>query len=177
MAETRQVTPAVEPGDTEEMVLRITADKGGREIAINRVLDARRESVWRAMTDPTLLQRWWGPKDLQTTIEKFEARPGGIWRILQRDGAGKEYGFHGVFHDIEPMERIVQTFEYEGAPGHVSLQTTTLEGRNGKTVVDTMSVFQSDEDRDAMIAAGMERGVRESIERLLDLLDELEESD
>ncbi len=173
MAESKQGVDAVESGETQEMVLRMTAEKGGREISMVRIFDAPKNAVFQSMTDPALIQRWWGPRDLATTVEKFEARPGGVWRIVQRDPTGKEHGFHGVFHEVVPNERIVQTFEYEGTPGHVALQTDLIEERSGKTVVNTVTVFQSPEDRDGMIASGMERGAKESTERLNDLLDEI----
>ena len=177
MDETKQPEMAVEPGETQEMVLKITAEKGGREIYQTAVLDAPRDLVFRAHTDPTLIQRWWGPRELLTTVEKFDLRPGGVWRIIQRDPKGKEYGFHGVFHEVVPSERIVQTFEYEGMAGHVALQTITFEEKSGKTVANNLAIFQMPEDRDGMIASGMERGAKEGIERLLDLLDELQVSD
>lgn len=177
MAESNRTEMAIEPGETEELVLRMTAEKGGREISQTLVIDAPRELVYRAHTDPTLVPRWWGPKDLSTTIEKLDLRPGGIWRFIQRDPQGNSYGFHGVYHEVTPMERIIQTFEYEGTPGHAALQTVTFEEKSGKTVVTTSMVFQTPEDRDGMIATGAERGAREGTERLLDLLDELMNSD
>lgn len=70
----------------------------------------------------------------------------------------------------------VQTFEFEGAPGHVKLDTTTLERRGGKTLVRTVSAFPSVDDRDAMITSGMERGTRDSGERLAELLATLQAS-
>ncbi|MGI8623559.1 MAG: polyketide cyclase, partial [Solirubrobacteraceae bacterium] len=70
-------------------------------------------------------------------------------------------------------DRIVQTFEYEGAPGHVSLDTLILTGTGGRTLARSISVFQSVEDRDAMVASGMERGVREGYERLAEPLDRI----
>lgn len=167
----------VESGETEEMVLKMTAEKGGREVTMMRIFDAPRDLVFKAHTDPSLIQRWWGPRDLATTVEKFEARPGGIWRIIQRDAKGTEHGFHGVFHDILPSVRIIQTFEYEPMPGHVSFQTDSFEEKSGKTVVNSVTVFQTPEDRDGMVASGMERGAKESYERLADLLDELQEAD
>jgi uncharacterized protein YndB with AHSA1/START domain len=90
---------------------------------------------------------------------------------MHRDADGNEAAFHGVFHGTpSPENGIVQTFEFEGAPGHVSLETLTLEERGGKTLVRTNDVFQSVEDRDAAIASGMESGINESMERLDELL-------
>ena len=75
----------------------------------------------------TLIPQWWGPARFTTTIDKLDVRPGGSWRFVQRDAAGNEYAFHGVYHEVVSPERIVDTFEFEGMPGHVSLETTTLK--------------------------------------------------
>jgi len=176
MTDMKKAESGTESGEADEMVLKITAERGGREIIEQMVFDAPRDLVFRAHTDPVLVQRWWGPKELVNTVEKFEARTGGVWRIIQRDPKGNEYGFHGVFHDIVPNERVVRTFEYEGVPGHAALESSMFENRGGKTIVNSITVFQRPEDRDGMIGSDMERGVRESMERLLDLLDELQET-
>jgi len=67
----------------------------------------------------------------------------------------------------------VQTFEFEGVPGHVCLETLTMTEHEGRTLVRTVSSFQSVEDRDAMVASGMERGVRDSDDRLDELVERL----
>jgi len=143
---------------------------GKQEYRSTRMFDAPRELVFRAFTDPDLVQRWWGPRRLTTIIEQMEARPGGRWRYLNRDSAGHEFGFHGVYHDVVAPERIVQTFEFEGTPGHVLLQTMTFESVSGRTRLRQHAVFESVEDRDAMVQAGMEEGASESMDRLAELL-------
>jgi len=148
----------------------ITAEPGMPLITITRDFDAPRDMVFRAHIDPELLVQWLGPRDLTTTIDRYDARDGGTWRYVQKDADGNEYGFHGVFHGTPSPDAIVQTFEFEGVPGHVMLDTTTLEQRDGRTLMRTVSSFQSVEDRDAMIASGMERGVRDSGDRLAELL-------
>jgi uncharacterized protein YndB with AHSA1/START domain len=148
----------------------ITAEPGMPLITITREFDAPRDLVFRAHVDPELLVQWLGPRDLTTTIDCYDARDGGTWRYVQKDADGNEYGFHGVFHGTPAPEAIVQTFEFEGVPGHVMLDTTTLEQRDGRTLMRTVSSFQSVEDRDGMIASGMERGVRDSGDRLEELL-------
>jgi uncharacterized protein YndB with AHSA1/START domain len=153
---------------------QITAEPGMPLIIITREFDAPRDLVFRAHTDPDLLVQWLGPRDLALTIEQYDVRDGGQWRYVSIDGQGNAYGFHGVFHGDPSPQAIVQTFEFEGAPGHVKLDTTTLEQRGGKTLVRTVSAFPSAEDRDAMIASGMERGVRDSDERLAELLAKLQ---
>ena len=154
----------------------ITAESGIPMIIITREFDAPRDLVFRAHTEPDLLVRWLGPRDLTTTIDRYEARNGGTWRYLQTDAEGNTYGFHGVFHGDPSPDGIVQTFEFEGASGHVCLQTATMAERGGKTLVRTVSAFQSVEDRDAMVASGMERGVHDSGERLAELLARLQTS-
>ena len=86
------------------------------------------------------------------------------------DAEGNEYAFKGVYHDIVAPERVVQTFEFEGVPGHVSLDTATLEEIDGKTKFVAVSVFQSIEDRDGMVQSGMEGGARETYDRLAEVI-------
>jgi uncharacterized protein YndB with AHSA1/START domain len=152
----------------------ITAEPGKQEIIITRTFDAPRELVFKAYTDPKLIAKWWGPKRLTTTVDKMDARPGGLWRFVHRDTQGNEYAFHGVYHDSVPPERLVYTFEFEGAAGHVSLETGTFEEHGGKTTFRGKSVFQSAEDRDAMINSGMEQGLTETMNRLTELLEDMQ---
>jgi uncharacterized protein YndB with AHSA1/START domain len=154
----------------------ITADPGIPMIIITREFDAPRELVFRAHTEPDLLVQWLGPRDLTTTVDGYEARNGGTWRYTQNDAQGNSYGFHGVFHGDPSPDAIVQTFEFEGAPGHVCLQTATLAERGGKTLVRTVASFQSVDDRDAMVDSDMEHGVHDSGERLAELLARLQDS-
>ena len=114
--------------------------------------------------------QWWGLRGSETDVDELEARPGGRWRFVQRYGNGGEDGFHGVFHDAVASERIIYTFEYEGIPGHVLLETITLEERDGRTHMTDSSVFQSVADRDGMLQSGMESGAAESMDRLEEYL-------
>jgi uncharacterized protein YndB with AHSA1/START domain len=155
---------------------QITAEPGMSQITVTREFDAPRDLVFRAHTDPELLVQWLGPRDLALTVERYDVRDGGRWRYVHTDREGNTYGFHGVFHGDPSPQVIVQTFEFEGAPVHVKLDTTTLEQSGDKTLARTISAFSSVDDRDAMIAAGMERGVRDSAERLEELLAKLQAS-
>ncbi len=149
----------------------IIIEPNSQEIRINTTYNAPRELVFKAYTDPDLIPQWYGPRYLTTEIDKLEARAGGQWRFLNRDPEGNVYAFHGVYHDVVAPERIVQTFEYEGMPGHVVLETAVFEDLGGgKTRVETQSIFQSIEDRDGMAASGMEVGINEGYERLNELL-------
>jgi uncharacterized protein YndB with AHSA1/START domain len=100
----------------------------------------------------------------------MDVRPGGAWRFVQRDPDGNEFAFNGVYHEVLPPERLVYTFEFEGVPGHVLLETVTFEELDGKTRLTDRSVFQTVEDRDAMVQSGMESGAKEAMDRLAELL-------
>ena len=147
----------------------IIAEPGKQELFITREFDAPRELVFKAFTDPKLLEKWLGPKDLTMKVDKMEVKAGGTYRYTHSDAKGNVYGFRGVIHEIEKPERVIQTFEFEGLPekGHVTLDTARFEELPGnRTKVIAQSVFQSVADRDGMIKAGMERGVVDSHERL-----------
>jgi uncharacterized protein YndB with AHSA1/START domain len=104
------------------------------------------------------------------TVDRWDPQDGGAWRYIHRDDAGNEFAFHGVFHGAPSPAGMVQTFEFEGAPGHISLDWIEFEDRGETTIVHTHSVHQSVAARDAMIAAGMASGVIEGYERLDELL-------
>jgi uncharacterized protein YndB with AHSA1/START domain len=151
----------------------VYAEPGKHDVRMTRVFDAPPALVYRAWTDPALVRQWMGPARLTWTACDMDVRPGGSWRWVQTDDSGS-YGFHGVYHDVAAPERIVQTFEFEGAPGHVSLESALFEPQGGKTLVTMHSVYQSVEDRDAMAAAGMEEGMNEGFDRLDAILKELQ---
>lgn len=149
----------------------IDAPSGLPFIDVVREFDAPPAAVYRAYTDPELVVQWLGPRQYDTELLRFDARDGGSWAFVQRDAQGNEYRFRGVFHSTVPGERIVQTFEFEGAPGQVNLESTTFEAVDGRTRLVTHTAFQSVEARDQMIANGMEHGVIDSMTRLEELLD------
>lgn len=140
-------------------------EPGKQEVVLMRAIDAPASRVFKAYTDPAIIPKWWGPSALTTEVEMLEAREGGRWRIIQKDKKGGTYAFHGVYHEVSPG-RIIDTFEFEGMPGHVALETVTFEERAGKTLIVARTVFQSVADRDGMAASGMESGVREGMDRL-----------
>jgi len=152
---------------------RITAEPGVPIIEVTRELAAPRELVFRAWTEPDLLVQWLGPRRLTMEVDRYEVRDGGRWRYVHREADGGEHWFHGVFHGTPSPVASVQTFEYEGAPGHVSLDTLVLEEGGGRTLVRIRSVHQSVEARDAMVEGGMAEGMNDGFERLEELLERL----
>lgn len=138
-------------------------------IRITREFDAPPEKVFRAHVDPELVVHWLGPRGLVMTIDHWDCRRGGSYRYVHARG-DDEYGFHGCFHEVRP-DRIVQTFTFEGEPDGVALEQLLIEDLgDGRTRVRVSSLVESFELRDAILASGMEHGVREGYERLDEVL-------
>lgn len=151
----------------------IHADPDVPTIRITREFDAPVDRVFRAFTDPDLFARWIGPRSYTTRIDSWEARTGGSWRYATLSGDEEVAAFYGSFHEVRPDERLVQTFTWLGAPDGVSLETTTFTDLGeGRTRLEQLSVVESMEIRDQILASGMETGVIEGYEKLDDLLGE-----
>ncbi|MFN2521291.1 MAG: SRPBCC family protein [Candidatus Limnocylindria bacterium] len=157
---------------TNSSEMQITR-RGDLEIVITRELDAPRDLVLSAITDPALIPNWWGPRRYTTTVDKMDVRAGGAWRFIN-SGPDGEHGFRGEYREIVPPEKIVQTFEWEGLPGHISVETLTLEEVSGKTRMTATSVFDTKEDRDGMWETGAETGARETWDRFAEQLEALQ---
>jgi uncharacterized protein YndB with AHSA1/START domain len=132
-----------------------------REIRVERIFAAPRELVWRAITDPALIAQWWG-RGNRLVIERDEPVRGGHWRYVEHAG-GESHGFEGRYAEVVPPERVVRTFEWDGMPGHVALETATLEDLgDGRTRLVSVSLFHTTADRDGMLHSGMEGGMAQS---------------
>jgi uncharacterized protein YndB with AHSA1/START domain len=141
-----------------------------REIRVERIFDAPRDRVFAAFTDPALIPEWWGPYDTTTIVDQMDVRPGGLWRFIAQDCDGRETAFRGVYREVTPPERIVQSWEWEGLPGHVSIETAEFEDLGDKTRMIGTTLFHTTEERDGMLNSGMEKGMNETYERLDALL-------
>ncbi|HEY0373516.1 MAG TPA: SRPBCC family protein [Amnibacterium sp.] len=149
---------------------QISVEPGRPFVDIVREFDAPVDAVFRAHTDPDLFARWTGPGQLTMEVLAFDAVTGGQWRYVSRDPAGGSYGFRGVFHTVETDALIIQTFEFDGAPGQVSMSVARFEATDRGTRISTHTVFPTIEARDGMVATGMEYGATESYTRLDDVL-------
>lgn len=149
----------------------IMADERVPTITIIREFDAPRERVFRAWTEPELYAQWVGPRSLTTKVNKWTARTGGEYAFANLRDGEEIASFYGSFHEVRAPERLVWTFTWEGAPDGVSLETMTFEELpGGRTRVTGLSVVESFEIRDQILASGMEVGVVEGYEKLDDLL-------
>jgi uncharacterized protein YndB with AHSA1/START domain len=141
-----------------------------RTIHIERAFDAPRECVWRAFTDRDLVRKWWG-RGHAVDVVRNEVTRGGHWRFVEHTPDGTTAGFEGRFREVTPLEHMTQTFEWDGMPGYVSVQTATFEDLgDGRTKVLTDVSFFTPEERDGMLGSGMQVGLDESyaaLDRLL----------
>jgi uncharacterized protein YndB with AHSA1/START domain len=138
-------------------------------IEVTRDFDATPAQLFKVSTDPELVTQWLGPRGLEMEIEEYDVRPGGRYRYIHRDPNG-EYAFRGVFHTVDQDTLVIQTFEWEGAPGEVCLESANYEKTETGVRLHTRSVFPSVESRDAAVQSGMEHGIRDSMDRLAELL-------
>jgi len=146
--------------------------KDEKKVTMERVFNAPRELVWKAHTDPKIIVQWWGPRNLTTTIDVMDVKPGGKWRFVHKDEKGSTFAFNGVYKEIKKPESITWTFNFEPiGPGHELTETVTFEEiEGGKTKVSTTSHYNSIEDLEGMMQSGMEAGATESWDRLEELL-------
>jgi uncharacterized protein YndB with AHSA1/START domain len=151
----------------------ITAEPGTQTTTITREFDAPPEFVYRAHVEPDLLVQWLGPRKYRMAIDHYDVRHGGSYRYTHSDDQGNSYAFRGVFHGEPSLDGITQTFEFEGVPGHVALETATFEDLGGRTRLRIESVYQSVADRDGMVESGMEVGINDGYARLDELLSRL----
>jgi uncharacterized protein YndB with AHSA1/START domain len=143
-----------------------------REIRTERIFNAPRERVWQALTDPKLVAQWWG-RGNKLEVERMDVQRGGHWRFVEHSPEGS-HGFEGRYREVTPPERVVQTFSWDGMPGHVLVETLTLEDLgDGRTKLVTISLFHTAEERDGMLHSGMEIGLNQSYRALDGLLEKL----
>lgn len=144
--------------------------KSDREVEFTRVFDAPRSLVFEAMSKSEHLKHWWGMRGaiVQECVMAFH--PGGAWLCVLRETDGSVNSFRGEYREIVAPERIVQTFEFDGVPGAVTVDRLTLVEHDGKTTVTSIKEFPSVEARDGMLQFGMERGAAETYDRLEEYL-------
>jgi uncharacterized protein YndB with AHSA1/START domain len=159
----------IAPNDAR-LIVTLPSD---REIRLTRTFDAPRELVFEAFSKPEHVGQWWGPRNTSMIVCDMDFRPGGTYRFVHGNPDGSEDAFRGEYREIVRPERIVWTFEYEGFPGHVSVETMVFEALDGKTRITGTTVFDSVEDRDGMLQSGMEQGATETYDRLAEYLEKL----
>ena len=142
------------------------------EVVQQRIFDVPRELLFKTISDPALIPQWWGPRRYSTKVDKMDFRVGGQWRFINIDDKGNEYAFHGVYKEIIPNTKVVDTFNFEPIPGdHELLETLLLEsiGEN-QTKMTSTAKYQTIQDLEGMNGSGMEQGAIETWDRLDELV-------
>jgi uncharacterized protein YndB with AHSA1/START domain len=142
-----------------------------KTIEMSRVFNATPERLWRIYTDPAMIPKWWGPRQLTTVVEKMDVRVGGTWRYIQTDTDGTVHPFRGEYLVVDAPKLLVATFEYEPMAGHIITDNYHFEALpDSKTRVLVKSIFASLEALEGMMQSGMEEGATESWDRMGELL-------
>jgi uncharacterized protein YndB with AHSA1/START domain len=136
------------------------------QILIEREFAAPAQLVWRAVTEPDLVRRWWHAGRGEMTACEIDLRVGGAWRYALRPEGGDEFAFYGEFLEIVPGHRIVQTEIFEPFPNDGATNTMTLTERDGVTLLRTLVQHQTSQARDMHINSGMEGGMQDAFDRL-----------
>jgi uncharacterized protein YndB with AHSA1/START domain len=155
-----------------DAVTEITVPPGEPIIRLRRFFKAPPDLVYRVITEPEYIRRWFGPRRLEITLCEADLRTGGTWRVVQRATEGTEFVFHGEFLELEPPHKRVGTFVWDGAPDAVATETMVCEAVEGGTMVTTTMEHSSVEARDMHVANGMQEGIIDSHRRMDELLAE-----
>lgn len=151
--------------------LTVSVPKGLPFIDFEREFDFSVADVFRAHREPELVARWLGPRRLRMDLDHYDFRTGGSYLYHHVDPDGVRYGFSGVFHTVRENDFAIQTFEFDGYPDVVSIESITFEDLgSGRTRLRGHAVYPSMEARDGMAQSGMEGGLSEAYERLDELL-------
>ena len=153
--------------------LEITSPADEPTLVMTRTLDAPRALVWKAISEPEHVVRWWGPHGHENRVLEFDWRVGGKWKIETTTQEGQVIVFFGEYREIVKPEKVTQTFSFDSLPeGAHSVDTVVLEDHGDRTVYRATSTLPDLASRDGMLASGMEVGVREGFERLDAMLEE-----
>ena len=146
-----------------------------REIRMTRLFDAPRHLVFEAMSKPEHIKRWWGclGDGYSVPVCEVDLRPGGAWRFVNRHPHG-EAGFHGVYREITPPDRVVFTEIYDPFPDAESVVTAVLTEEAGKTRLTVTCLYPSVDVRDTVLKTGMANGAALSYDRLEEVARELQ---
>ncbi len=168
--ETTMTATRIDRGSTDNM----TIYSEGGDLVFERTFDATREQVWKAMTDPEIVPRWWGPHGTTTTVAEMDVRPGGAWRYVSSAPDRDDVTFYGEYLEVTPPTGYKWTFMFdvEGVGAQGGPETFILEVVDGKTKVTSIGHMGSPEMLEGALATGMVGGAIETWDRLAAMLAE-----
>ncbi len=151
-----------------------TAD---RELVLTRLIDAPREKLFRAWTEPELLKQWFAPLPYTTPVAELDVRPGGANLIVMRSPEGQDLPNRGVYLDIVENERIVFTDAFVKAwePSEKPFMTAilTFEDEGGKTRYTARVLHWTAADREEHEKMGFHEGWGQCADQLAALVAKL----
>ncbi|HMK94907.1 MAG TPA: SRPBCC domain-containing protein [Candidatus Limnocylindrales bacterium] len=157
---------------TEKALTSFVVAREKKQVTMTRIFNAPRELVFKICKDIKLIPQWWGNRDRTLAVDKMDFKPGGAWRYIQKDDSGSEYVFSGPYREIVLPERIVST--YKAPSGQELIKTYVFEEKNERTKLSDIRAFQTVEDLEGTLKAGMELGMRASMERLAELVEKIQ---
>jgi|SRR5688500_13530284 len=152
---------------------KVSAQDGKQELTITREFDLPVELLFRAHSEPDIVEEWMGSKVL-----KLEGRKHGSWQLQKRDDNGNVvFGANGVFHEFVPNEKITRTFEMENTPFDVQLEFFEFEKLTDETSKLTMHIiFRSIALRDQVLKMPFAAGINMAHNRLEEVVSKLKNS-
>ena len=137
-----------------------------REIVTTRLIDAPRELVFEAWTDPKHVAHWFGPEGFVTTTHSMEVRPGGVWRFTMRGPDGRDWPNVVTYEQVVPPERLVYLHGDETEPDMFHT-TVTFDDQGGKTALTMRAVFKTAAAREFVARErGAIEGAQQTVSRL-----------
>ena len=152
-----------------ERKTKIAAEEGKQDLVITREFDLPLELLFKAYTDPGIVEQWMGTKVL-----KLENKKHGGYQFETTDPMGNKHGFTGVIHEFNPNQKIIRTFEMENTPFPVQLEFLEFEQLTDDSSKLTMHiVYRSAADRDQMLKLPFAQGINMAHNRLQDIVSKL----
>jgi uncharacterized protein YndB with AHSA1/START domain len=154
-----------------------SATNTSRELSLSRIIDAPREKVFKAWTDPELLKQWFAPLPWTTPHAELDVRPGGANLIMMKGPQGQEFPNRGVYLEVVENERLVFTDAYTGAwePAEKPFMTVilTFDDHGGKTKYTARVRHWSVADRETHEKMGFHAGWGQCADQLEALVSKL----
>ena len=154
------------------MTAKSNTDTSNRELVVTRLINAPRERVFEAWTNPEQVVQWWGPDGFTNTIHEMEVKPGGVWRFIMHGPDGRDYPNKIVFIEVVKPELLV--YKHSGDDGTEDVthySTVTFEEQNGKTNLVMRLVFDTAEERERVVKEyGAKEGGIQTINKLEEYL-------
>jgi uncharacterized protein YndB with AHSA1/START domain len=146
----------------------IPSDTSNRELAITRIFDIDRETMFEVWTNPEHIAHWFGPNGFTNTISEMDVRPGGVWRFVMHGPDGVDYPNKITYLEVVRPERLVYLHGDDEDPSRFEV-TITFEEQDGQTKLSMRSLFRTAEELDFVVE---KHGALEGMHQNMDRLDE-----